>query len=108
MFGSNKTSTTGTTSNTNTGFLSRLRSSNRPATAKKPVYASSTGTRKTSGTKTGGLLGKKKSKTVATGLMPMSHHRTKPTLGQKIRGAATVVSGKIHNDHREVRQGERE
>jgi len=38
----------------------------------------------------------------------MSHHRTKPTMSQKAHGAATVMSGKMHNNHREVRAGEKE
>ncbi|RDW77464.1 hypothetical protein BP6252_05517 [Coleophoma cylindrospora] len=96
MFGSNNKTTT----TNNTGFLSKLRSSNRPATANKPIYTSST--RKTTG------VTKKPKKTVATGPAPMSHHKAKPTMSQKIHGAATVVSGKMHNDHREVRMGEKE
>src|ERR1700712_4703409 len=112
MFGSKntKTTTAGTTTTANTGLLSRLRSSNRPATAKKPVYTSGSSrttagtTRGTTGTSKFGFGRKKKS--VATGPAPMSHHRTKPTLSQKIHGAATVASGKMHNNHREVRAGE--
>jgi len=107
MFGSNKSNTTAT--GTNTGFLSRLRSSNRPATASKPVYTTGNTRNTTTGTGTGTSktgITKKKKKSVGTGPAPMSHHRTKPTMSQKAHGAATVMSGKMHNNHREVRAGE--
>ena len=58
------------------------------------------------GTGTGSSGIRRKKKTVATGPAPMSHHNTKPTVGQKVHGATTVMKGKLHNDHREVRAGE--
>lgn len=115
MFGS-KNTTPGTSSTTTTsnsgGMLSRLR--NR-STTKKPIYTSSSarntntlGGSNNSNTGAGikkGMFGKQK-RSVGTGPAPMSQHRKAPTLGQKIHGKKTVVSGKMHNDHREVVAGE--
>lgn len=108
MFGSSSTTTTANTSTSSGGFLSRLRSSNRPVGTKGPVYNTSSRSNRT--TAAPGITRPKKTvrqkKTVSTGPAPMSHHRTKPTISQKIHGAAKVASGKMHNDHREVREGE--
>ena len=97
MFGSKKhTTTTGTTS-TSGGFLSRLRSSNPNSTARKPVYTTGT-------TRTG--IGKTNKKHAGTTTGVMGTHKKKATLSQKVHGAATVASGKMHNNHAEVRAGE--